>query len=78
MDAALVEIETFLKKKQEKQEKKGGDEPKVVVKPRKEIKPALLVKTPFLETQDDIDGFLDALRNELQQAFSRGERIQIR
>ncbi|MBM4067775.1 MAG: BREX system P-loop protein BrxC [Planctomycetes bacterium] len=78
LDAALVEIETFLKKKQEKQEKKGGGEPPVVVKPRKEIKPALLVKSPYLETQDDIDGFLDALKNELQQAFNRGERIQIR
>jgi hypothetical protein len=75
LDAALAEIDSFLKKKQEK---KGGDEPKVVVKPRKEIKPSVLVKSPYLETQADIDGFLDALRQELQNAFDRGERIQIR
>jgi len=36
------------------------------------------VKTTYLETQNDIDGFLDALRQELQDALSRGERIQIR
>lgn len=76
LDAALAEIEAFLKKKQEK--KKDGGEPVVVVKPRKEIKPAAFVKSPYLETQDDIDGFLDALRRELQDAFDRGERIQIR
>jgi len=75
LDAALAEIEAFLKKKHEKP---GDTEPKPVVKPRKEIKPAALVKSPYLETQDDIDGFLDALRQELQNAFDRGERIQIR
>jgi hypothetical protein len=75
LDAALGEIEAFLKKKQAKA---GSDEPKPVVKPRKEIKPAAFVKSPYLETQDDIDGFLDALRRELQDAIARGERIQIR
>jgi hypothetical protein len=78
LDAALSEIESFLKKKQEKPDKPGEVKPKVVVKPRKEIKPAALVKSPYLETQNDIDGFLDALRRELQDAFDRGERIQIR
>jgi len=75
LDSALIEIEAFLKKKQEKA---GSDEPKPTVKPRKEIKPAALVKSTYLETQDDIDGFLDALRQELQDALGRGERIQIR
>jgi len=77
LDAALSEIESFLNKKQENREK-GDDDPPVVVKPRKEIKPSDLVKSRYLETQDDIDGFLDVLRNELQGALSRGERIQIR
>jgi hypothetical protein len=76
LDAALVEIESFLKKNQEK--KGDGGEPVVVLKPRKEIKPAALVKSPYLETQAEIDGFLGALRQELQNAFDRGERIQIR
>ncbi len=49
-----------------------------MVKPRKEIKPAMLVKSPYLETKDDIDDFLDALRQELEEAYARGERIQIR
>ena len=56
----------------------GDDEPKPVAKPRKEIRPAALVKSPYLDTQDDIEGFLDALRRELQDALARGERIQIR
>jgi hypothetical protein len=75
LDAAIAKIDEFLK---EKQEKPTGDELPSVVKPRKEIKPALLVRSPYLETQDDIDGFLDALRRELQDALARGERIQIR
>ena len=78
LDAALSEIDSFLKKKQEKPNKTGADKPIAVVKPRKEIKPSALVKSPYLETQNDIDGFLGALRQELQDAFDRGERIQIR
>lgn len=74
-DSALGKIDEFLTKRHEKP---GNDEPKPVVKPRKEIKPAAFVKSPYLETQDDIDGFLDALRRELQDALARGERIQIR
>jgi hypothetical protein len=75
LDTAIVKIEEFLKMQQEKA---TGDALPLVVKPRKEIKPSLLVKSPYLETQDDIDGFLDALRRELQDALARGERIQIR
>jgi hypothetical protein len=75
LDSALAKIDEYLKKKHEKA---GDGEPKPVVKPRKEIKPAALVKSPYLETQDDIEGFLDALRRELQDALARGERIQIR
>jgi hypothetical protein len=79
LDKAMHDIEAFLTKKHEKQAAVGGgDEPKVVIKPRKEIKPASLVKSPFLDSQEDINTFLDALRKELQDAFDRGERIQIR
>jgi hypothetical protein len=79
LDKAIRDIEDFLKKKHDKQiATGGGDEPKVVIKPRKEIKPSSLVKTPFLDSQEDINAFLDALRKELQEAFDRGERIQIR
>lgn len=75
LDAALGKIDEFLKKKQEKA---GVNEPKPVVKPRHELKPSTLVKSTYLESQDDIDGFLDALRRELEDALARGERIQIR
>jgi hypothetical protein len=42
------------------------------------IKPATLVKTAYLETQQDVDMFLDALKHELEDAIAKQERIQIR
>jgi hypothetical protein len=74
-EKALQDIEAFLSKVPTQP---GEDKPKVVLKPRKEIKPASLVKSSFLETQEDINSFLDNLKKELQAAFDRGERIQIR
>ena len=75
LDVALGKIDEFLQKKQEQQQ---DEEPVVVVKPRKEIRPSTLVNSTYLETQEDIDGFLDALRRELEAALAREERIQIR
>ncbi len=76
VDAALREIVEFLKKKQE--EKKDDDETVVVVKPRKEIKPSTLVQSTYLETEEDINSFMQALRQRLEEAIANGERIQIR
>ena len=76
LDSGLAKIDEFLKKKQE--DSKDDDEPVVVVKPRKEIRPSSLVKSTYLESQEDIEGFLDALRRELEESIARGERIQIR
>ena len=76
LDSGLAKIDEFLKKKQE--DKKDDEEPVAVVKPRKEIKPSSLLKSTYLESQEDIEGFLDALREEMEAALSRGERIQIR
>ncbi len=76
LDGALAKIDEFLKKKHEQTKK--SDEPVVVVKPRKEIRPSSMVKTTYLETQEDVEGFLDALRRELEEAVARGERVQIR
>ena len=42
------------------------------------IEPAKLVKSPYLETKADVDGFLDALPTELEQAVVNGERVEIR
>ena len=49
-----------------------------VVKKQRIVKPADIVKTTYLETPDDVNGFLDALRQELEKAIANNERIQIR
>jgi hypothetical protein len=56
----------------------GGTVKPPPVKKRRVIKPADMVKTPYLETMDDVAGFLDALRRELEKAIAANERIQIR
>jgi len=76
LDAALTKIDEFLRKKQK--EETGGGEPVVVVKPRKEIKPSTLVPSTYLETQEDINSFLETLRRRLEEAIANGERVQIR
>lgn len=48
------------------------------VKPRRIVQPGRLVKSTYLETQADVDTFLDELRNELSDALSKKERIEIR
>jgi len=52
--------------------------PKPLVKKVHPLRPAALVKTTYLETRQDADEFLDALKRELDQALARGERIHIR
>ena len=73
VDAAIGKIDEYLRGKT-----KDKDKPVEQPKPRKEIRPADLVSKPCLETEDDINSFLDALRNELHASLSRGERIHIR
>jgi hypothetical protein len=80
-DAGIARIEEFVRKQAEKPVPKGGGtatKPAVLVKKQRVIKPAEMVKTTYLETQDDVDGFLDALRRELEKALASNERIQIR
>ena len=81
-DAAVGRIEDFLRRLAEQKKPKDGGSGKVppppVVKKQRVVKPADLVKTPYLETTDDVNGFLDALRMELEQAIAKNERIQIR
>ena len=75
MDAALAKIDDFLKQEQ----KKAGDgQPKVVVKPARESSRPCLSRRRICEIKGDIDAFLDALRRELEAAYARGERIEIR
>ena len=42
------------------------------------VRPAQLAQTNYLETQDDVNAFLDALRRELEDAIASDERIEIR
>lgn len=79
-DAANSRIEEFVRKAAEKPPEKGGDPepPKPIVKKKRVVEPAKLLKTSYLETQSDVDGFLDKLRMELEQAISQNERIEIR
>jgi hypothetical protein len=36
------------------------------------------MKKTYLESSDDVNGFLNALRRELEKAIADNERIQIR
>ena len=48
------------------------------LKPRRVVSPINLAKTTYLETQADVDAFLEDLRAELADAISKNERIEIR
>ena len=74
-DDALAQVEHYLMQKAE-EGKAGQDKP--VVKPRKIVSPVTLVNSPYLESQADVDVFLDDLRRELTDALARNERIEIR
>jgi hypothetical protein len=81
-DAAQGRIQAFVRKAVEvtSDEDNGPDTstPKPVVRTVRPIRPATLVKTAYLETQQDVDHFLDALKHELEDAIAKNERIQIR
>ena len=74
-DDALAQVEHYLM--QEAEESKAGQD-KPVVKLRKIISPVKFVKSPYLESQAEVEVFLDDLRRELTDALARNERIEIR
>lgn len=53
-----------------------GDKPKV--KPTQVIRPGTLVTKAYLETAEDIDEFLKALRARMDEALAKDERIEVR
>jgi len=55
-----------------------GVEDKPVVKPRRVVQTAALVPKPYLETQEDVDAYLDKLRTALEKLIAAGDRIEIR
>jgi hypothetical protein len=84
-DVAVGRIESYQNERQLKsdqvKEKTLGEvtpPPKPPVKKQRVVKPADIVKSTYLETSEDVNGFLDALRQELEQAINNNERIQIR
>ncbi len=82
-DVAVGQIEDFQRKlADEKKPKDDGTDkvtpPPPVVKKQRIVKPSDIVKMTYLETSSDVNGFLDALRQELEQAIANNERIQIR
>ena len=80
-DAGIARIEEYVRKQAEKPVTKGAGPattPTPVVKKQRVVKPAELVKVTYLETQDDVNAFLDTLRQELEKALANNERIQIR
>ena len=74
-DEALTRVEQYLARKAE-EGKEEQDKP--VVRPRRVVSPGKFVKSSYLETQIDVDAFLDDLRTELTDALAKNERIEIR
>jgi hypothetical protein len=79
-DAAVSRIEDALA---EQKEPKGDGSQEFtphtsVVKKQRIIKPAEIMKATYLETTDDVNGFLESLRDVLDEALANNERIQIR
>ncbi|MDP3597519.1 MAG: BREX system P-loop protein BrxC, partial [Nitrospirota bacterium] len=79
-DIATSRIEEFVRKATERPKDKGtGSEPPIpILKKKRVIEPAKLVPDPYLETQEDVECFLQRLRTELEQALAENERIEIR
>jgi hypothetical protein len=79
-DLAQARIEEFLRKTVVPVAPKGppGDPPGPKVKRQRIVKPADLVGATYLETSGEVDQFLGALRQELEDALAKNERIQIR
>jgi hypothetical protein len=81
-DLAQGRIEEFLRKAPVLAVPQGpsGGSPVAPPKVKKQriVKPADLVEVMYLETRDDVNEFLGALREELEGALAKNERIQIR
>jgi hypothetical protein len=80
-DLAEGRIEEFLRRMLVRVVPKGpsGDPPAPPkVKTQRIVKPADLVEVTYLETSGDVSQFLGALREELEDALAKNERIQIR
>ena len=74
-DEALDQAEYYLARKAEEGK---GEQSKLAVRPRRVVSPGKFVKSSYLESQADVNAFLDDLRRELTDALAKNERIEIR
>lgn len=74
-DAATSRIEEFVRRAGDSRK---GTDPVPTVRKKRVVKPARFVQSAYLETKADVDGFLDKLRMELEQAIANQERVEIR
>ena len=77
-DAATRRIEEFARRKVQPPEPDDTKPKPPALKTKRVVKPSELVQTQYLETKSQVDGFLDKLRMELEQAIDKGERVEIR
>ena len=56
----------------------GGETPKPKVKKSRTVEPAKLATKMYLETHDDVNDFIEAVRKELDDAIDNDERVRIR
>jgi hypothetical protein len=78
-DAASKRVEEYVRKLTEKPKQEGSGTPPIpILKKKRVVEPSKLVTSTYLETQGEVDGFVDKLRKVLDQAIASGERIEIR
>ena len=78
LDAAISHIEAALKAKTPTVNSGQGESSAPVIKSRCVIKPAEVATKPYLETAEDVEAFITELRQRLDAAIAKNERIQIR
>lgn len=78
-DEAIRKLEEWVHQEAEKEKgQKDDPKPSPVVKKQRVIKAVDLVGRPYLETQEQVDGFIQSLKAELEKALAENCRIQIR
>ncbi|WP_216328012.1 BREX system P-loop protein BrxC [Deinococcus aestuarii] len=55
----------------------GGETPQPALKPIRTLKVRSMTAAPYLESAQDIEQFLGALKTQLEQAVQNGERVRI-
>lgn len=79
LDNAAKRIEEEAAKASESTQNDKADTPSpTVVKKSRIVEPSKLAQKTYLETKDDVEEFVDALRKELDNAIDNDERIRIR